>query len=221
MDKLWDAERISHLVSKQLDSFWDYKTNINLVFYVQKALVKTERALSQISNKYFYENGFSPYNSSHYSMFLYNLSNILGVEAEHSDISDCLYYLNKSLNAVDWYWAINLPEHFAVEHPVGSVLGRARYGDYLYIYQGTTVGGNRKNNILSYPILGHHVLLYAHSTVLGKSTLGNNVIISANTYIKDENIPDCCIVFGSSPNLIIKQKSIEEIKEMTQSIWIR
>jgi len=47
--------------------------------------------------------------------------------------------------------------------------------------------------------------------VLGDSHIGNNVVISAETYIINENIPDNSIVFGKSPNLIIKTKSEEEI----------
>lgn len=105
------------------------------------------------------------------------------------------------------------------EHPLGSVLGRAKYSDYLMIYQGTTIGGNRKNGELFYPTLGKNVLMYSNSTVLGDSHIGNNVIISAETYIINEDIPDNCIVFGKTPNIQIKRKSEDEIKNMTSHIW--
>jgi serine O-acetyltransferase len=41
--------------------------------------------------------------------------------------------------------------------------------------------------------------------VLGNCTIGDNVWISANTYIKDEDVPANTIVFGSSPNLVFKK----------------
>ena len=65
-----------------------------------------------------------------------------------------------------------------------SVLGRASYGDYFFVYQGVTVGGNKG----LYPVIGKNVVMYSHSKILGKSRICNNVIVSANTYIKDEDI---------------------------------
>lgn len=133
--------------------------------------------------------------------------------------ADQLYYLNKIMHANDWFYAVNLPTHFLCEHPLGSVLGRAEYGDYLFVYQGTTVGGNRSSGKLYYPTLGENVILFANATVLGNTQIGNNVIVSAGTYLINEVIPDNSIVFGSSPNIVIKSKSEEEIKQYTQHIW--
>lgn len=99
------------------------------------------------------------------------------------------------------------------------VLGKAEYGDYFFIYQGTTVGGNRTGEKLFYLVLGNNVLLYANATVLGKSVLGDNVIISANSYLINEIIPSNCIVYGKSPNIVIREKSEEEIKNMSSHIW--
>ncbi len=123
------------------------------------------------------------------------------------------------MHANDWFYQIELPTHFLAEHPIGSVLGKAAYGDYLFIYQGTTIGGNRKKGKLFYPILGNNVLLYANSMVLGDTKIGNNVVISADTYLLDENIPDNCIVFGKSPNIKIKVKTEQYMKDMTSHIW--
>ena len=55
--------------------------------------------------------------------------------------------------------------------------------------------------------------------MLGDSHIGNNVMVAADTYLINENIPDNCIVFGKSPNIIIKRKSEDEIKSYTEHIW--
>ena len=68
-------------------------------------------------------------------------------------------------------------------------------------------------------MIGEHVIMYSNSKILGNSTIGNNVIISANTYIKGEDIPDDCIVFGRTPDILIRQKSKAKIREMTEHIW--
>lgn len=50
------------------------------------------------------------------------------------------------------------------------------------------------------------MVLYAYIKVLGNTKIGNNVIISANSYLINEEIPDNCIVFGQIPNIVIKKK---------------
>lgn len=121
------------------------------------------------------------------------------------------------MHSVDWYYEIELPEYWGVEHTLGSVLGRAKYGKGFFIYQGCTVGGNKK----IYPELGENVILYANATVLGSSKIGNNVVISTGTTVKDESIPDCCLVFGQSPNLIIKRKDAAYMDELVSKFWTR
>lgn len=133
--------------------------------------------------------------------------------------ADRVYYLNKIMHSNDWYPAIELPVHFLAEHPLGTVLGRANYGDYFFVYQGCTVGGNRRKGKLCYPIIGEHVLMYSNSSILGDCKIGNNVIIAAGTKIINESIPDNSIVFGQSPELTIKNKDADEIKTMWSHIW--
>jgi serine O-acetyltransferase len=106
------------------------------------------------------------------------------------------------LNAVDLYYEVVLPRIFYLDHPVGTVLGRAVYGDYFSFTQNCSVGHNKG----VYPVIGENVRMMPGSMILGRSRIGDNVIVSANTYIKDTDIPSCSVVFGSSPNLIIKSK---------------
>ncbi len=45
------------------------------------------------------------------------------------------------------------------------------------------------------------------------SNIGDNVFISAGAFVKDQDIPNNTIVFGKSPNLILKQKPSEYFYE--------
>lgn len=108
------------------------------------------------------------------------------------------------MNGLDMFYAIDLPKHFGAEHPVGSVLGRAEYGDNFYFYQNSSVGGTIKEGKEVYPVIGKNVQLCSGASILGQCKIGNNVIIGAGTLVKNQDIPDNSIVFGSSPNLIIK-----------------
>lgn len=124
------------------------------------------------------------------------------------------------MHSVDWFYEIELPVHFMVEHPLGSVLGRADYGDFLLIYQGVTIGGNisiQSGNPV-YPALGNNIIFFSDAKVLGDVHIGNNVIFSANAYVINEDIPDDSMVFGMSPNLTIKHEP-EKIKEYMKRVW--
>lgn len=214
-------KEVYDLLIHQLNNYWtDYDAQI-INKMVPFALEEMENSYSAVSSDKFYNNNrmvFSPYYSVTWMIFLYRLSYLLGIENNNHE-AGIVYYLNKIMHSIDWFYQVKLPVHFMAEHPLGSVLERARYGDYLFVYQGTTVGGNRKDNKLYYPVIGNNVVMYANSSVLGNSNIGNNVIISANSYLINENIPSNCIVFGQSPNICIKRKNEEEIKMMTKAFW--
>ena len=76
-----------------------------------------------------------------------------------------------------------------------------------FFYQGCTVGGTRdhEGNLL-YPVIGENVHMFSNSSILGNSHIGNNVDIGAGAIVKNQNVPNDCVVFGESPNLIIKKK---------------
>lgn len=167
-----------------------------------------ERAVECFRNsncKYFNEQiGLNPFNSVMYTNYLYQVSHLLYKEG-FSQVADKVYYLNKMLNAVDLFYAIELPCHWNCEHPLGSVMGRAQYGDNFFFYQGCTVGGTKdKNGTIFYPTIERNVSMFANSSVLGKSHIGENVKIGAGCIVKNQDVPNNSIVFGQSPNLVIK-----------------
>lgn len=88
---------------------------------------------------------------------------------------------------------------------MGSVLGRANYDDNCYFYQGCTVGGNLRGGEELYPTIGKNVAIYSNSKIIGNCIIGDNVILSANKYIKDVNISLDSIVFVQDKNIIIKE----------------
>lgn len=214
------------IVLKQLKNYWD-DIDENVIFEaIPKVLINMEKGFSDIYCKYFYDeklckSSLSPIISSQWMIFLYRLSHQIFIDGKGKvpKEADLVYYLNKILHSNDWFYAIDLPLHFMVEHPLGSVLGRATYGDYFCILQGTTVGGNRSKGKIYYPQIGNNVMMFANSSIIGNTTIGDNVIISAGTQIVNDSVPSNCIVFGQSPNLVIKNKTEEDIKKYSQHIW--
>ena len=217
----YSKKQICTLVNRQLQNFWPVDFSKDMEKVIPNVWHRMSKCFEQNSNKYINKQNEIVFNINHsvsYTIFLYLLSNEL-YKSGKEEVASYVYYLNKIMHSVDWFYAIELPEVFMAEHPLGSVLGRATYDDFFMIYQGCTVGGNRKNGELYYPTIGHHVIMYANSTLLGNSRVGNYVVISSGTYIKDADIPDRCIVFGKSPELIIKKRTREEVETIFSAIW--
>lgn len=177
-----------------------------------EAIAACEKNFLLHANKYFSrlidgkkEAYFNPYHSIQWMIFLYNLSHIIYVKGSRTKISDKIYYLNKLLNSVDLFYAIELPVLWGAEHPLGSVMGRAHYSNQFYFFQGCTVGGTGELGHEVYPCLEENVCMYSHSSILGNCHIGKNVKIGAGALVKDQDVPDNSVVFGQSPNLIIKE----------------
>ena len=152
---------------------------------------------SRIRNKYYADAALvSPLQSCQYAMFLYLLSRALG----RPRAKDMVYNLLKMVSGADVFHQVELPETFFFDHPVGAVLGRAAYGNHFMFAQGVTVGNNKG----AYPAFGDCVCLNSGAKVLGACRIGDNVIIAANAYVKDRDIPSGSLVFGQDRALVVK-----------------
>jgi serine O-acetyltransferase len=114
-----------------------------------------------------------------------------------------IYLLNKALFGLDVFYEVELPPIFLFVHPVGTVLGRAKYSDYLVVYQRVGVGSNHG----IYPTLGEYVTLHPGAMVLGNSQVGNYCSIGAESLIIDKDIPDNSVYIGNPKEYSIKSHS--------------
>jgi serine O-acetyltransferase len=203
----YSEEQLTVLLGRQLNFFLISEEELQIIAKaIKETLIRVTFCFSHSKNKYYRKNGevyFNPFHAAHYTIFLYYLSHTLFQKSqENRIICDKIYYLNRMLNACDLFYEVNLPDIFFLDHPLGSVIGRGQFGNYFSFSQGCTVGNNKG----VFPVIGEKVKMLSNSKVLGNCKIGNNVIIAANTYIKDSDIPNDSIVFGSSPNLVIKKK---------------
>lgn len=204
-----NAPQLGELVARQLANLFQFDSGREtpvLTAGIEQALRRCKACFGRTTNKYYYQAGesfFSPWHSGQYSIFLYFLSHAIAKHGpETTSLADRIYYLNKALNGLDLFHQVDMPSVFFLDHPVGSVLGRANYGEFFSFSQQCTVGNNRGE----YPMIGRNVKLMSGAKILGKCRIGDNVICSANSYIKDRDIPSCSVVFGSGDDLVIKSK---------------
>lgn len=212
-------EQFYKLLIKQLEAFYSLdEDEKGLIYHYMESI--NERFLyncSHLQNKYYADiKNLSCYHACQYLMFLYFCANTIFKHQGRCNLCDKIYNLSKMVSGADIYYEIDLPSVFMLDHPVGTVLGRAQYGNYFSFSQNCTVGNN--NGL--YPKFGNFVTLHTHCVVVGNCEIGSNVIISANTYIKDKHIPSNSLVFNdySQKNgLVIKEISPEKVKSLFES----
>ena len=180
--------------------------------HLPKAIERFEKCIKDCSNKYYYkvnEEGvrepyFDPLHSCQWTLFLYFMANtIFKYENERKEsarvVCDKIYGQAKSMSGCDLYFEVEMPEVFFFDHPLGSHLGRAKYGNNFSFIQGCTVDDKDGK----FPEIGNNVVMLTGSKIIGDSCIGDNCIISEGTIIVDEKIGANSIVYGKSPNLII------------------
>lgn len=146
-------------------------------------------------------NQFNYLNSSQYCLYLYYLGNTIWRNDQDVGVATRLFLLNKVLNGIDLFYEIEMPEIFFVGHSVGIVLAKATYGNYLALYQNSTVG---KNHGVA-PVIGEGVLMYPSTAIIGRSSVADGTILSQGTSIINHDTPGNCVVYaGAEGNLVFK-----------------
>lgn len=152
---------------------------------------------------------FDYLHSSQYTIFLYYLANTLWRKdgPQHVDVCTKLFYLNKMLNGIDCFHEIELPPVFFIGHSVGIVLAKATYGNYLVLYQNSTVG---KNHGVA-PVLGEGVVMYPNTAIIGRCNIGNRSVISQGASVINRDTPGDCLVFNGSGGALLFKKNQRDI----------
>lgn len=194
------------LLCHQLESFFplDNKEKNIIKDCFGEVISKITNCFDQSSNKYYHRDGdvyFNPFHAGQYTIFLYFYSREV-FKKGNSLLADKIYYLNKIMNSCDLFYEVELPDFFMLDHPQGSVMGRANYSNGFSFAQYSTVGNNKG----IYPVIGMNCHMCMNSAIIGNCHIGDNVTIGAGALVKDADIPSNSLVFGQSPNLIIKHK---------------
>jgi len=169
-----------------------------------EALDRVEHCFSAIEDHYFSVEGQTLFNHLHsdqYSMFLYILSRTVYDSATDQDTADKLYGLNRALSGIDAPYVAKLPDIFRFTHPVGTVLGRADYSDYLIVYHGCTIGRTFEHD----PVLGKHLTVYPGGSIIGKCRVGDNCTIGANSFLLDQDLEPNSVYSGTPGNHTIRK----------------
>lgn len=123
----------------------------------------------------------------------------------------CLFWL-PTLNTVEISSINGIGGGLQIVHNCSVVVVHSA-GENLFVGSMVVIGRNDDKPAedgRTNPIIGNNVYIHAHSTVFGGITIGNNVVIGANTLV-NKDIPDNCMVVGN-PFKIVKNYN-ENTKE--------
>lgn len=206
------VSELKEYVSKQLDNFFpdQYRFDgVDVDKALDMALQRMEYCFKHVSQPHYFKEGnvcFSHRHSDQYTAFLYFLSNSLWLESQNKPLCDKLFLLNRALNAVFVSYKCELPDIFIFDHAVGTVIGNAKYSDFLVIFQNVTVNTGDDNGVWIPPELGRGVFLGAGAKIIGNNKIGDFVSIGVNSCVFKIDVPDNSIVFtDSSGKLNIKE----------------
>ena len=138
---------------------------------------------------------FNVLQSSQHTIFLYYLANTIFKRSGDTEAPTRLFLMNKALNGIDLFYEIAMPEVFYIGHSVGIVLAKATYGNYLVLYQNSTVGRHKAD----IPVLGDRVVLYPNTAVIGRSVVEDDAVVSQGTSVVNKRVPKGSIAFAGAP----------------------
>lgn len=219
MDTSLGPDELAAYVASQVGAFFpDERVDAaQLARPLARALERAEHCFSNVGRKYFAQDDrtvFNHLNTDQYAMFLYLLSNTVFRMEESPSIAAKVYALNKALHSIDAFYEVELPDVFLFQHPVGTVLGRATYGDYFCAYQRCSVGASLDG---AYPTIGRGVVMYGGSAIIGAARIGDNCLLSVGTTVMDADIPSNSVVFGASPGLSVRSTSRDVVRDIFAS----
>lgn len=195
-----DNIELKNYVSTQMNNFLPStkKFEIEQVFF--------DSILSTVGNKFSKvtmwkdDSSVDVFHSMKYPIFLYDLARSLYLNHMLEEAQK-VFYLNKILHSIDLFYEVDFGDHFLLGHSIGSAFCKATYGNYAVFFHNIVVGRNNNDK----PILKDGLVMFPGSQIIGKSNVGENVVVSANTTIIDTNIPDNVYVFpGKGKKPILK-----------------
>jgi serine O-acetyltransferase len=193
--------------------FLNFEINYNdIEIFLEELFNNLIDKFKYINNKYYNENNNIILNTAHYSqlvLILLELNSIIynnyliNKNENLLELCNKIYFMNVTQSSCDLFYEINFPKKIYCDHPLGSVIGRAKFSktSSLVFSRGCNIGQNW--NI--YPEIEGDLIMYSNSVLLGKTVIKGLVILSYGSYIKDAGILENVLIFGKSPNIIIKK----------------
>jgi serine O-acetyltransferase len=153
---------------------------------------------------------FNVLQSSQHAIYLYFLANTIWKRSGETESPTRLFLMNKALNGIDLFYEIAMPQVFYIGHSVGIVLAKATYGEFLVLYQNSTVGLH-KDQI---PVIGERVVVYPNTAVIGRSVVEDDAVVSQGVSVVNKHVPKGAMAFaGPLGELVFRSRPDDLLSE--------
>ena len=90
-------------------------------------------------------------------------------------------------------------------HPYNIIVNeKSKIGYNCTIFHNVTIGGQREfGSIPGAPIIGNNVIIFPNSVIIGKVSVGDNVIIGAGSIVT-KDVPENSVIAGNPARFIKK-----------------
>jgi len=166
-----------------------------LVGAVERALPRMELIFSHVRHAPYRHEGapaFDIFHSDQYATFVWLVSNEIFKAVGPHPLAKRLFCLNKALHGLNCIYDVELPPIFLFIHIVGSVIGKASYGNYFVALQGCTIGAVRGE----YPVIGERFIMSSGCTVIGKCQIGDGVMLGPSTTLFETDVEPRTLITG-------------------------
>lgn len=132
-----------------------------------------------------------------------------------------------SVTGIDIHAGATIGSWFFIDHGTGVVIGETTViGDRVKIYHGVTLGalstrgGQSLNGVKRHPTLEDDVTVYSGASILGGETvIGREVVIGSNVFIST-SVPAGARVTVKNPELVIRGRAPQELKQEEIIDWM-
>ena len=137
----------------------------------------------------------------------------------------CQYYRDNFLLSALYRLRLRyLSRKSFIQIPHNTVIGKGLYighygriiissgavvGDNVNISTGITIGKTNRGDRMGCPVIGNKVWIGTNSVIVGKITIGDDVLIAPNSYV-NVDIPSHSIVMGNPASIIPKADATKD-----------
>ena len=104
---------------------------------------------------------------------------------------------------------VKVGKGFYIGHPYNiTINNNAVLGENVNVHRGVLIGRENRGGRKGAPTIGNRVWIGINAAVVGKITIGDDVMIAPNSYV-NRDVPDHSIVFGNPCTIIAKDNATE------------
>lgn len=113
------------------------------------------------------------------------------------------------ITAIDMPPCVKVGRGFYIMHLGGIVInGSCEIGEYVNINSGAVIGAEVRGKRCGIPKVGSYVYIGKNAAIVGKVTIGDDVLIAPNAYVNFD-VPSHSIVIGNPGRIIPRENATE------------